>query len=159
MSSVQAFATTMEEFLNELKDTFPEEKKINVYYNSFLTMKKVNPRVVVDGFMSEASKCAQKIMARDESYFLDSDDKFITDLNVKRWWTADLSSGTKDAIWQYMNTLLILGTTITSIPANMLTSLENVAEQCASQISDSGDSSGMLANMQAMLGGMLQNPK
>ena len=159
MSSVQAFATTMEEFLLELKDSFPEEKKINVYYNSFLTMKKVNPRAVVDGFMSEASKCAQKIMARDESYFLDSDDKFIKDLNVQRWWTTDLSSGTKDAIWQYVNTLLILGTTITSIPANMLSSLETVAEQCASQISDSGDSSGMLANMQAMLGGMLQNQK
>ena len=80
MSSVQAFISVMDEFLMELQKTFPEEKKIAVYYNSFKTMRKTNPRVILEGFMAEASKRADKITQRDESYFLSGDDEFMNEL-------------------------------------------------------------------------------
>ena len=47
-----------------------------------------------------------------ESYILNCDNDFLNELNIKRWWTDELSNQTKDAIWQYMNTLIVLGTTI-----------------------------------------------
>lgn len=159
MTSVHAFTNMMDEFLKELKETFPEERKISVYYNSFKTMRKVNPRAIVDGFMMHASPCSQMIMNKDESYFLNSDDDFINELNVKQWWTSDLSTNTKDAIWQYINTLLILGTTITAIPENMLSTLESVAEQCATQMESTGDQKDLLANMQNMLGSFMNQQK
>lgn len=171
MSSVQAFISVMDEFLNELMKTFPEEKKIAVYYNSFKLMKKTNPRVILDTFMTEASKRSEAITKRDESYFLGGDDEFMNEINVKKWWTDDLSQSTKDAIWQYINTLFVLGTTITSIPSNLLTTIEGVAEQCASQMEDGEGVEGMkpenmenlLAGMQSMIGnmmgGMTQKPK
>ena len=172
MSSVQAFISVMDEFLNELQKTFPEEKKIAVYYNSFKTMKKTNPRIILDSFMAEASKRADKITERDESYFLSGEDEFMNEINVKKWWTAELSQTTKDAIWQYINTLFVLGTTITSIPSNLLTTIEGVAEQCASQMEAGGDDvnglkpenmENLLAGMQSMIGNMMggvpQTPK
>ena len=165
MSSVQAFISVLEEFLNELKETFPEEKKIEVYFNSFKAMKKVNPRAILDGFMAEAAKHSDLITARNESYFLDSDDEFLKEINVKRWWTPDLSPATKDAIWSYLNTLFVLGTTISSIPPNLLTTIEGVAEQCASQMEGADGSmnpdtmGSLLSGMQSMIGNLMsQNP-
>ena len=162
MSSVQAFNSVMEEFLNELKETFPEEKKIKVYYNSFLTLKKVNQRKVLDTFMAEVAKHSEKIVNKDESYFLDSDDDFLKELNIKKWWTSDLSQNTKDAIWQYLNTLFVLGTTISNIPANVLSSIEQVAEQCAGQMDESNPNmnvGNLLSGMQSMLGNIMPGKK
>ena len=162
MSSVQAFNSVMEEFLKELKETFPEEKKIKVYYNSFLSLKKVNQRKVLDTFMAEISKHSDKIVNKDESYFLDSDDEFLKELNIKKWWTSKLSQTTKDAIWQYLNTLYILGTTITNIPANVLSSIEKVAEQCADQMGDANenvDMGSLLSGMQNMIGNLMPPKK
>lgn len=162
MSSVQAFVSVMDEFLNELKKTFPEEKKIDVYLNSFKTMKKINPKAILEGFMSEAGKRSAAITARDEKALLSGDDKFMDDLNVKLWWNDSLSQNTKDAIWQYLNTLLILGTTITSIPQNLLETIEGVAEQCASQM-EAGDGQvnpenmgSLLSGVQSMIGNLVQ---
>ena len=160
MSSVQAFNSVMEEFLNELQETFPEEKKIKAYYNSFLTLKKVNQRKVLDTFMNEISKHSEKIVNKDESYFLNSEDEFIKSINIGKWWNDTLSSNTKDAIWQYLNTLYVLGSTIKTIPSEMLSSIEKVAEQCASSIQEgdgqSANMGNLFAGVQNMLGNMLQ---
>lgn len=158
MSSVQAFISVMDEFLQELVKTFPEEKKIKVYYNSFKTMKKVNSRKILDTFMAEVEKHSDKIVNKDESYFLNSEDDFLKDLNIAKWWNDDLSENTKNAIWQYMNTLYVLGTTINSIPQDLLKTIEGVAEECASKMGDdpnTTDMGNLMSGMQNMLGNML----
>ena len=160
MASVQAFIGLLEEFLVELKDTFPEEKKIKVYYNSFKTMKKINPRAILEGFMAEATKRSDMIVNRNEAYFLDGNDEFMNELNVSKWWTSDLSSSTKDAIWQHINTLYVIGTTLTSVPTEVLSSIESVAEQFAGQMgADGAGMSGanmgnLMAGLQNMIGNM-----
>ena len=163
MSITQAFISVLEEFLDELRKTFPEEKKLKVYYNSFQTMKKTNPKVILEGFMKEVSKHSDKIVNKDESYFLEGDDEFLKELNVKKWWTPDLSQNTKDAIWQYMNTLYILGTTITSIPNELLSTIENVAEKCASDMEQNpgqdANMSNLFAGVQNMVGNLMKNQK
>jgi hypothetical protein len=159
MASIQAFTSVMDEFLCELCKTFPDEKKIKVYYNSFKTMKKVNSRSVLEGFMTQASKYSDKIVNRDESFFLTSDEDFLKEINIKKWWTDDLSENTKSAIWQYMNTLFVLGTTITSIPQELLKTIEGVAEQCAGKMGDGDvpDMSSLMAGMQNMIGNLVPN--
>ena len=62
MASVQAFISVMDEFLSELKEQFPKEKKIGVYYNTFLTMKKVNSRKILETFMAGIQKHGDKIV-------------------------------------------------------------------------------------------------
>ena len=160
MASIQAFISVMDEFLKELTKTFPEEKRIKVYYNSFKTMKKVNSRQILEQFMAKASQHSDKIVNRDESYFLNAEDEFLKELNIGQWWTEDLSQNTKNAIWQYMNTLFVLGTTISSIPQDLLKTIEGVAEQCASNMEggnmNEADMGNLMAGMQNMIGNMVK---
>lgn len=142
MASTGAFITMMEQFLNELVKTFPEEKSLKKYATAFDLMKGANPRKVVAMYMDEVRPYQDKIMAKDESFFLTAEIDFLQNLNVKKWWTPDLSDGTRDAVWQYLQTLTVLGTTITSIPADTLKQIENIAEQAASAMEGDGKSSG-----------------
>ena len=75
----------------------------------------------------------------------------------KHWGTA--SENTKSAIWQYVQTLYMLGTTISSIPEDTLSMIETVAKQCADKMGEDGaelDEAALMKTMQGMLGGMMK---
>jgi hypothetical protein len=151
MASHQAFNGMMEEFIEELITTFPEEKALKLYKTQFETLKKANPRKIVDTFMTAISPYSEFITNRDESIFKNNNIEFMKKLNISKWWTTDLSENTKNAIWQYLSTLMMLGTTISQIPSDMLKQIETVAEQCASQMDSS---SGGMPNMGAIFSGL-----
>ena len=104
MASVSTFTDMMEQFINELEQTFPEEKSFKKYHASFDIMRAANPRKCVDIFMKETSGYSTKFMQKDESVFDD-----FAHLDIKKYWTPELSEATKGAIWQYLQTLHILG--------------------------------------------------
>ena len=161
MASHQAFNSMMEEFLCELIETFPEEKSLKVQQNSFKTLKKANGKKIVEGFMNNISPYITKISNKDESVFTENID-FLKKININKWWNDDLSQNTKDAIWQYLNTLVMLGTTITSIPQEMLASIEGMAEGIANQMGDNSNGPNMgslFSGLQNILGNMNQNEK
>jgi len=143
----------LQQFLTELEDTFPEEKTFKKYHASFDIMRAANPRKCVDVFMNAISKHANLIMQKDDTLF----DHF-DELDIKKYWTPDLSQGTKDAIWQYLQTLNILGMTITSIPADMLSMVEGVAAKITDGFVNGGGGGGG-PDMSSLTGlfGMLQN--
>ena len=150
MASVSTFTDMMEQFLNELEQTFPEEKSFKKYHASFDIMRLANPRKCVDIFMREVSQHSGLIMQKDDAVF----DNF-EHLDIKKYWTSDLSQGTKDAIWQYLQTLNILGMTITSIPAEMLSMVEGVAAKCAEGMQNGDASPASLMSSMSGLFGML----
>ena len=157
MTSVSAWNEMMEQFLSEMEKTFPEEKAVKKYKNSFELLKKSNPRKCVDAYMSGVSKYQEKIMSKDESFFVDNTDSLIAEMNIKKHWTSDLSEKTKDAIWQYLQTLFILGTTITMIPPDALGMIEEVAQKCAGSIQESGQMdekalTGLFSSLGTMMG-------
>ena len=151
MASYQAFNSMMEEFINELIETLPEEKALKIESTKFQTLRKANSKKVVEGFMNAIGPYQNDIQNKNEKLMTGNDIEFLNKLNIKKWWTKDLSNNTKDAIWSYLQTLVMLGTTITSIPADMLKTIESVAEQCASSMD--GDSSGV-PNMGALFSGL-----
>ena len=67
-------------------------------------MKKANPRKILEIFMNNASKYNTLITNKDESLF-DGEREIIPDVDLSKVWTSDLDKETKDAIWQYLNTL------------------------------------------------------
>ena len=79
---------------------------------------------------------AQKITQKDESFFLEDIKgiEFLQDLNIEEYWKDKMSEGTKNAVWQYLQTLYMLGTTITAIPQETLSVIENVAKDCADKM-------------------------
>ena len=152
----------MTQFLDELQQTFPEEPKIKKYAMSYDLMRKANARKCVDTYMKGCAPHSDKIMSKDEAFFLESADdiEVLAGLNLKKHWTSDLSENTKNAIWQYLQTLYILGTTITTIPAETLSMIEDVASKCATSMQGGGaDEKSLMAGMSGLfsqLGNMLE---
>lgn len=162
MTSVTAFNDMLEQFIDELRQTFPEEAGIKKYQASFEIFRKTNPRKCVESFMKAISPYANEITSKNEAFF-QRDLDFLKELRIKEHWTPDLSQVTKDAIWQYLQTLYMLGTTIVAIPADTLNMIESMAAQCADKL-QSGDGqidekalmssvTGLLGNLGGMFGG------
>ena len=158
MTSVNAFNDMLGQFLVELHKTFPEEKDVKKMMTSFEVLRTTSPRLVVDGFMKGVSPYADRISAKDETFLLNEIDTidFLKELNIKSYWTR-MSIGTKDATWQYLQTLYMLGTTITSIPADTLNLIEGIAKDCAEKMETEGgelDQAALMKMMSSMLGGL-----
>jgi hypothetical protein len=158
MASVTAFNDMMGQFLVELHKTFPEEKGIKKMMTSFDLLNSTNPRLVVDAYMKGVTPYADKISSKDESFLLDEIETidFLKDLNIKTYWER-MSVATRSATWQYLQTLYMLGTTITSIPDDTLKMIENIAKECAEKMQDGdGDlnQDALMKMMSGMLGGM-----
>ena len=158
MASVTAFNDMMSQFLVELHKTFPEEKGIKKMMTSFDLLKSTNPRLVVDAYMKGVTPYADKISSKDESFLLDEIETidFLKDLNIKTYWER-MTANTRGATWQYLQTLYMLGTTITSIPDDTLKMIENIAKECAEKMQNGdGDlnQDALMKMMSSMLGGM-----
>ena len=156
MASVTAFNDMMSQFLVELHKTFPEEKGIKKMLTSFDLLKSTNPRLVVDGYMNGVSPYADKISAKDETFLLNEIEniEFLKELDIKRYWTK-MSPNTKGATWQYLQTLYMLGTTITALPADTLSQIENIAKGVANNMQNGDGELDQDALMQ-MMGSMLK---
>ena len=156
MASVTAFNELMDRFILELRETFPEEACIKKWYNAIDLMKGANSKGMMELFMSNVSPFSQQLMAKDDSFFVgeNNDIKFVNDLNLKNLWQKnDLSKNTKDAIWQYLQTLFMMGTTIQAVPPEMMKSIETMAEQCAGKL-EGQDPSQLGASLMGMIGNM-----
>ena len=158
MASVTAFNDMLSQFLVELHKTFPDETGIKKMTTSFEMLKKTNPRLIVDGFMKGVAPYADKISAKDEAFILKEIETIdlLKDLNIKSYWSR-MSPNTKAATWQYLQTLYMLGTTITAIPAETLSLIESIAKDCADKMQTDGgelDQEALMKMMGSMLGGM-----
>ena len=149
MTSVTTFNDMLQQFLVELETTFPEEKAFKKYHTSFDIMRAANPRKCVDAYMSTASMYSNQIMQKDDSFFSE-----FTELPISLYWNDSLTEGTKNAIWQYLQTLNILGMTITTIPAEMLSMVEGVAAKCAEGIQGGGDEKSLMNGMSSLFSSM-----
>ena len=158
MASVSAFNDMMGQFLVELHKTFPDEKGIKKMLTSFDVLKSTNPRLVVDGFMKGVSPYAEQISAKDDKFLLEECSKidFLKELDIASYW-GRMSSNTKDATWQYMQTLYMLGTTIMALPPDKMAQIEALAQGVASQLQDEGgelNEDALMKMMGSMLGGL-----
>jgi hypothetical protein len=158
MASVSAFNDMLSQFLVELHKTFPDETGIKKMLTSFELLKTTNPRLIVDGFMKGVSPYADKISAKDENFLLNEIEniEFLKELNIKKYWSK-MTPNTKAATWQYLQTLYMLGTTITAIPAETLSLIESIAKDCADKMQTEGgeiDQDALMKMMGSMLGGL-----
>tara|TARA_Y100001958_G_scaffold25383_1_gene15926 strand:- start:2151 stop:2633 length:483 start_codon:yes stop_codon:yes gene_type:complete len=159
MTSVSAFNDMMGQFLCELSKAFDGEKGIKKALVQFDMLKKTNPRKCVDAYMNGISPFAGKISNRDETVFEDlSTADFLKDLSIQANW-AKASENTKNCIWQYLQTLYMLATTITAIDPSMLSQIEELAAGAASKMEADGDvnQEALMKTMSNMLGGLMKN--
>jgi len=155
-TSLKAFNDMLEQFVQELIQTFPDEKCLKKYAIKIDMLRNSNPRKCVNKFMKKIKPYSDFIMKKDESFFVGLPEgrevpEWFEDLNLHKNWTPDLSQTTKDAIWQYLQTLYMLGTTILSIPPETMDMIEVIAKQCADTMAASGTANGGQLDEKALM--------
>jgi len=118
---VKTFNQIMDEFFNELIETFPEEPKIKVQYNLFQTLCKTNIRKPCNEFMLGSVPYLEKIAMKDEDFFVSPEQpKLLKSMNISKLWSSDISDNTKDAIWRYIKSFFIIGIKVVQMPPESL---------------------------------------
>ena len=105
MTSAEPFNTVMHAFLVDLTDVFPENDAVQSSLENFDQLVKINFKKPRQMFIETVGKFAEQIVKRDEAMF---DHLKFPGFSFKDLWTTDLSAGTKDAIWTYLNQLIFL---------------------------------------------------
>jgi hypothetical protein len=152
-TTTKAFNDMMEQFLTELNLTFPDNKAVIKFQVSFEVVKAASPGKVLDEFMKAVKPYRNKIMKKEVD-FITNDSKNIpalSDIDLAEMWNVS-SDNTKDAIWQYLQTLIIFGTTIKTFPPETMTMIESMAAKCAEQMSTDGEDSFSIMDLMKTLG-------
>lgn len=114
-----AFNTQLSTFIDELI-ILTNDNDFKVFKNAFLLLKRTNPRQVSVFFTKYVQDFKQKILDKDETFFLDnnyetvtkdiesSEENILMTINkLKNYW-KDLSESNKENIWKYLSNLIKL---------------------------------------------------
>lgn len=115
MSLLSAFNNVIIEFLNDCILVFPEENDFKVYKRMISMLVKVNPKKVMTVFSEYSDLYRQKILNREEEFFLENDYEVVKKYNdqeifnvinkIKDYW-KQLDTSNKDKIWNYLHLLI-----------------------------------------------------
>lgn len=104
-------------FLEELTETYPEEKDLRVALDACKALKKANPKLVHSGFMEYVYPDFHKpVMEEDEGALIANAHKILHSefkdyafayVIFDRYW-ASMSDANKKAIWNYCKVLVVL---------------------------------------------------
>lgn len=114
-----AFNNLIFKFTDDLIETFPEENDFKVYKRALSILKSANAKKMCVIFKSYSHMYKEKILKKDESFFLENEYSEIKKANedentveqvinkLKKYW-GELSAENKEKIWKYLETLIKL---------------------------------------------------
>jgi hypothetical protein len=114
-SDIKKFNDLLDEFIEKMITAFDSEK-LRTYRRSFIMLKETSPIIPVNLFMAGCINYKNEISTRNDIFFLK--DKqiaeraklfggFTDDCGIDVYW-KELSSKTKTAIWDYIQSLYVL---------------------------------------------------
>lgn len=113
---VNVFNEKFSEFIKDLIETFPDDKDFKLCKQSFTLLQMVDEKKPVEMFQIYAMKYKERIMNKEENFFLKHDFKeelersddpnFSVELllKLKQCWKT-LEQKNKDVIWSYLELL------------------------------------------------------
>ncbi|KAF6252695.1 hypothetical protein COO60DRAFT_1643819 [Scenedesmus sp. NREL 46B-D3] len=136
MTSTKAFNGMLFQFVEELAHAFPHEPKLQACVTKLPLLTDANPKKAMGMFLEAFTPFAHKISAQDDTLF-DDVPSLCGFLDVRGLW-VQADAPTRAVIWQYLQTLLFMASTVSALPPELLSSIESVAESCASKM-DAGE--------------------
>lgn len=146
-ATVDAFLDLMQQFLQAMEEVFPECVKVR-QYKLALTARlalcssaedsKAVAQQAITGFHGNMQQYYGRVMAKDET-LLGEDIDLMKNIDLPGKWTPDLHGETKDAIWEYIQKLCEhanIYSMYSKVPGNMMSCIETMAHNLASQISE-----------------------
>ena len=116
-TNLSAFNTQILRLVDELIEIYPEDFDFKTFKNSLDMLKRANARAPLELFQQHIYIHKEKIINKDESFFLNNDfshqaegnsEKFLQIVTkLKQYW-LDMSSNTKESIWKYFKVFIIL---------------------------------------------------
>ena len=115
------FNDLFSEFLEKIITAFPNNK-LKTYRKGFLILKLTSPEIPVNLFMAGCVNFKKEIIARDDVFFINNSvvkekaklfGNFTEDCGLDKYW-MELSTKTKKAVWDYIQSLFVLGEIITN---------------------------------------------
>lgn len=131
MASTKAFNTLMQQFLDELVLVFHNEPVLKLFSSQFPLLCEANPRKPLEVFVSTYGAHTAKIQAKDVS-LMDDVPMLFDKIDIRSLWQT-CNQTTRDAIWNYLQHLSFMATTVSIIPPEMLSAIETVAMDVASK--------------------------
>jgi hypothetical protein len=119
MSILGAFNNVLTDFIDDCILVFPEDTDFKVYKKGVTLLVKVNPKKVLTVFTEYTSIYREKILVKEEDFFLNTDYTDIVSSNskysesdifniinkIKGYW-VELNDSNKTKIWDYMILLI-----------------------------------------------------
>jgi hypothetical protein len=115
-STKQTLLLQIDNFFNDLCNTFPNNKELNIFKEKFSLLRKANSSIIVDYFVMYVYPFKQNIISKDENFFLDGGGqgeitaeaglKFRD--NIKKLWVSDMSDENKEVVWKYFKVFILL---------------------------------------------------
>lgn len=114
---IEEFNKTLDEFINKMILQFPQENKLKSYYSAYKVTKMYDKTMPIKVFMGGCLEFSDQIKRRDSEFFekrdsfidkLKTASSFTDDIGLKNYWYS-LTENSKNAIWDYIQTLYIMG--------------------------------------------------
>ena len=117
MSTLGAFCTQLVSFMEDLCETYPEEKDIAMATQALKLMKQANPRMIYNVFMESVyTEFSDHILNEDEEYVLKRAHEILNsqyaEINYAFWifdkhWST-MTETNKQHVWKYVKSLILL---------------------------------------------------
>ena len=147
LNSVEAFNEMARTFADDLLEAFPNESLVARYASGLGDVASLDPKKPMTLFLDAMAPHTEALTAKDPAIFES------LGFSLDAWSSAP--DATKNAIWQYLNTLRLLATTVNAMPAEILTTIESLASDCAQQIQDGTmDMGSMMSVVMSKMQGM-----
>ena len=129
------------QFATDLTQTFPDVVK--------------PPVIDCPTFLKQLGPWTTQLNSKDPSFFC-AENEFAKSWALDEIWArSDCSETTRQAIWQYMQSLYMIGTTMSMFPPETLRMIESVAENCAKNMKTNQngqlDEASLMSGMNSML--------
>lgn len=135
-TSIAAWNQYCLEFLHKLTETFPECPELFVAINAAEALIEEDEMRVLNDFVEEIEPYSEELATKNDEFFLDSDIDFLKRLDIVQFWTPELEDVTKDTIWQYLQTMLVMAKTIQKVPPHLLRLIERYASKVQAETPD-----------------------
>ena len=132
-TNVDKFNTLFNEFIDKIINKYPNAS-ISEYKKAFTLLKIASPSTPANLFMAGCIDYKDEIKNRDEEFFINSNtvldkiNSFSIEIGINEYW-KELTDTTKTAIWDYIQSLFLLGELIIKNNSSEFDKLRNSSIQ------------------------------
>ncbi len=151
--SLDTFNGLLVDFVEELGRTFPDEPSLVTAPGELKLLMAVDKRAALETFMDTLAPYTDLVTTKDSALF-SRDIKLGGSIDMKKLWNSpSLSAASKDAIWQYIYSLFMVGMSLRHMSPEVLTNIEGIVKEVAADLSSGKplDFSALLNKMTGLL--------